>query len=580
MSLGTLGRRVIGRFARYRGRLLLSLLAVVVSTGMGVLTPLLLRAIVDDAIPHQDRRLLTLLCLAMLVMGVAQSLLFVAQGRLANSIGLSVVHDLRMDVYQRVQSMPITFHAGKSGSEVQTRLASDIGGISDVVTFTAQSALGSVTIVVTIGVAMFLLSWPIAVAAIGLTLAMALVNRAYAEKQRMLAVQTQERTSDMMRLAGEHLSLPGVLLGRTLRRWDLQLAQFRCVSRAIADLTTRQRSAGTTAGAIIGVSFAAIPPLVYWMAGGGFTSLTIGTALVLVVLQLQLSGPLQELLSLSAQLRMSLARFDRVFEYLDLGPISPLPAPLASAASRAWQVRLRGVGYEYPDSSRIVLEGIDLDFPAGSSTMIVGSTGSGKSTLGYLIAGLLEPSQGTIVVPEAASSLRSELVMLVPQESSMFNATIRENLLFARPDASEAQLREVLSRLGLDDLITALPDGLDTAVGERGYQLSGGERQRLALARAILSPSGVIVLDEVTSSLDWATARTVQAAIDEFRGERTLIVISHRLSGLRDDDRVVVLAEGRVVETGTHGVLRNASGSYADLLQVREQQLTEASWSG
>ncbi|MFE3018934.1 ABC transporter ATP-binding protein [Streptomyces sp. NPDC059256] len=573
-----LGQRVLRRFAEHKAGFALSLLTVVLSTGLGITGPLFLRVIVDEAVPQGDRTLLMWMCLGMLAVGIAQSGFFYLQSRLTNSIGLGVVHGLRVDVYQRVQSMPITFHAGRSGSEVQTRLASDIGGISDVITFTAQHALGSLTMVITIGTAMLILSWPIAVVAIGLTLGLVIMNQRYAERQRLLAVEAQEHTSEMMRLAGEHLSLPGVLMGRTMRCWDGQRDRFRASSSAIADLTIRERSMATSAESIIGVSFAVIPPVVYWMAGGGFTSLSIGTAIVLVVLQLQLAQPIQALLGLSTSVRRSLAHFDRIFEYIDLGPTSALPAPRTpdtGTRGPAVGITLSEVSYRYPESGKSTLRGIDLDFPAGSTTMIVGSTGSGKSTLGYLVAGLLEPGAGTVRVL-GGDEKPSETVLLVPQEPGIFNASFRDNLLLARPGATEAELRQVLSRLALDDLVSSFPEGLDTSVGERGYQLSGGERQRLGLARALLSDAPVVVLDEVTSALDWATARTVQAALEELRGNRTTVVISHRLSGVKDTDRVVVLAGGVVAEKGTHGELRTAAGRYSDLLRMRDEDLSEA----
>ncbi|MFE5854324.1 ABC transporter ATP-binding protein [Streptomyces sp. NPDC056500] len=578
MQVRALGRRVLRRFAEHKAGFALSLLTVVLSTGLGITGPLFLRVIVDEAVPQGDRTLLMWMCLGMLAVGIAQSGFFYLQSRLTNSIGLGVVHGLRVDVYQRVQSMPITFHAGRSGSEVQTRLASDIGGISDVITFTAQHALGSLTMVITIGTAMLILSWPIAVVAIGLTLGLVIMNQRYAERQRLLAVETQEHTSEMMRLAGEHLSLPGVLMGRTMRCWGGQRDRFRASSAAIADLTIRERAMATSAESIIGVSFAVIPPVVYWMAGGGFTSLSIGTAIVLVVLQLQLAQPIQALLGLSTSVRRSLAHFDRIFEYIDLGPTAALPAPRppdTGTRGPAVGITLSEVSYRYPESGRSTLCGINLDFPAGSTTMIVGSTGSGKSTLGYLVAGLLEPGAGTVRV-FGGDEKPSETVLLVPQEPGIFNASFRDNLLLARPGATEAELREVLSRLALDDLVSSFPEGLDTSVGERGYQLSGGERQRLGLARALLSDAPVVVLDEVTSALDWATERTVQAALEELRGNRTTVVISHRLSGVKDTDRVVVLAEGVVAEKGTHGELRTAPGRYSDLLRLRDEDLSEA----
>jgi ATP-binding cassette subfamily B protein len=582
-------RRAAGWFRPCRGLLCLSLALVISTTVLSMVSPLLLQRVINVALPRHETRLLGWLCGGMIAAGLLASLTSVGQGALANRIGQRVVHDLRVAVYDTVRRMPLDFFAGTPPADLQARLVSDIGGLSDIVSFTAQSTLSSLVSLITSVIVMLVLSWPLALASLTLAFALNLANEHFARRRRQLARAGQEQIAQLMRVVGEDLALPGVILGRTLGRGDWQRSRFVAISRDIGDLNYRQRLAGRTAWALVGVAFACLPPAVYWLSGTVVPGLTLGTVVVVSMMQIRLSGPIQQLLGLSATVQGSAAMFERVFAYLDLQPTVRMTdngAPVVRARHRAAPVlRARAVRYAYEGAGRAALNGVDLDAGPASLTVITGPSGSGKSTLALVLAGLLQPAAGVIRVGDTGTAddtrLRG-LVTLVPQEAVLFGGTLRENLLFARPAATAAELAAAIDAAHLRELVTRLPAGLDTAVGERGYQLSGGERQRMAVARALLAPHPVLVLDEATSALDVPTADAVHRSLADRSGQRTIIMVAHRIPRLRPHDQVVVLDAGRVAEAGTHASLLASAGHYAVLQSVqaataaRSGVLTEA----
>jgi ATP-binding cassette subfamily B protein len=548
-------RRIAGRFAPYRWLLLASAVLILVAVALTMLVPLLLLHVINE-LAHHETRLLALLCSGMIVAGILASVLMVAMTALTNSVGQRVVHGLRLDVYDRLQGMPLAFFAAEPNSEIQARMASDIGGISDVVTFTSQGMLSAAASLLAACLVMLILSWPLALVSLALAAALNVLNQRFNTRRRDLATQRQDRVSALLALVGEHLTLSGVILGRTMQRSADQRSRFEDVSQQIGDLTYQQRLAGSTARALIGMALACLPPTIYLLAGTMIPGLSIGTVVVLAAMQTRLSGPIQQLLSLSGTAQSSMAMFERVFAYLDMEPVLP-PATSARPRlepARPVSMRVSGVSHRYESSGRMTLADVSLDFPAGSTTLIAGPTGSSKTTLALILAGLLAPSAGNVEVDGRPVSGR-ELwphVTLLAQETAIFNATVRENLLFARPDATEAQLREVIAAAQLSHLIAALPQALDTTVGDNGHQLSGGERQRLALAQAMLAPGSVLITDEATSALDSETADAVYQALREFCRGQTLVMIAHRIPALYPSDQVVVLAGGRVTECGSY----------------------------
>jgi ATP-binding cassette, subfamily B, bacterial len=555
-------------------------LVVVVFVALSMASPLLLREVIDTALPRHDTRLLIVLCAAMIFSGTLSTGTVIALNKMICRVGQHVVHGLRMDLYDRVQRMPLDFFASQPTAEIQARMASDIGGISDMITLTAASSLIAAVSLLAAGLAMLVLSWPLAAACLILAVVLGLFNRRFDVVRRDLADQQQDRTAALLRLVGDDLSLPGILLGRTFVRHASQRSRFCLTSAQVRDLTYRQRVAGSMARGVIGLTMTCLAPLTYLLAGTAFSRISVGTAIVMVILQLRLTGPIQQLLGLSGEAQKAQALFQRVFDYLDLPPAAGLevlaagqpPMPVRPGAT----LRLQGIWHRYPDSERTALRGIDVDITPGSTTVIMGRTGCGKSTLALVMAGLITPSGGTVRIDISANPEPRPLaptcqqvwqeVTVVAQETFLFNATIRENLLFAEPGATDRELLRVTDAMQLSDLIAKLPDGLDTMVGERGYQLSGGERQRLALARALLAPASILIADEATSALDNVTSKAVHDMLRALRDQRALIIIAHRIPDLAWNDHVIVLSEGRVAHQGAHNELVRGCPDYRRLL--------------
>ncbi|MET9428910.1 MULTISPECIES: ABC transporter ATP-binding protein [unclassified Streptomyces] len=559
------------RLRPYRRNTALSLCLAVITVALSTAVPLLLQRVIDEALPRRDTTLLTTLCGLMLLMGLAASLLAIAQTALTNWIAQRVSSRLRVDVYDRAHAQPLRFYSEKGPTQVQSRLVSDIDGIERLLTGTLQQALGSVVTLITACVAMVVLSWPLAVLSVTLAALLSVFNTHFARRRRDLARRRQGLLTTVLRYVAEDLSLSGVLLGRTLRRTDAQRRRFVAVSDEIQEVTFRQRMVGMSAITIIGASFACIPPLIYWIYGTFLPGVSIGTVVVLVMLQARLASPMQSLLRLSGTLQTSVAMFERVLEYLDMTPADVPPAPEATpVAAGPAELRLRGVSYHYPGAPAPAIAGLDLDLPPGSVTVVTGRTGSGKSTLGLILAGLLPPDSGSVRLDskEGTGRLRSA-VTLLPQHIALLHGTVRDNLLFARDDATPTELDRALEAVGLDTVVAALGQGIDTPVGENGLHLSGGERQRLGIARALLADCRTLVVDEATSALDHHTADLVNRALRTHCRDKTLVLITHRLPDLEPDDRVVVLDRGRVAEFGTHAGLSATGGEYAALLAAQ-----------
>ncbi|WP_051751860.1 ABC transporter ATP-binding protein [Streptosporangium amethystogenes] len=566
--------RLVRVFAPHFRLLVLSALLVLTSVALGVVAPLFLRMILDDALPAHDTAELLLLCGGMILAGALVSLVSLQQGKLTHRVGQRVVHKLRMEVFDRVQRSPLPFFASEPNSRIQSILISDIGEISDVVTFSMQAVLISGVGMLAAICVIMALSWQLGVLSILLALGLSIVNRRLAKRRFGLTNERQDRIADMMRYTGEDLSYSGVVVGRTLGRTGAQRARFLAASQDTADLTFRERMAGRAGYAWIGVALSCVPPVIYGVAGTAFPEVSIGTIIVIAMLQMRLTGPIENLMEVSADIQSSLAVFKRVFEYLDLEDrvfetdAAVEPAESGAASSPAAPLTLNDVGYGYPGADRTSVSEVSLEIAGGGVTVLVGASGSGKSTLGLILAGLLSPTRGSVSCADRTlteAELRRR-VTLVPQEAPIFNSSVRENLLFGRPAASEKEMLDVLGIVRLDALIDSLPDGLDAIVGERGYEFSGGERQRLALARALLSPSPVLVLDEAISALDAVTGKEVYESLQRYRGDRSLVFIAHRIPALNDDDTVVLLDKGRVAERGTHGGLLLAGGAYSGLV--------------
>jgi ATP-binding cassette subfamily B protein len=573
-------RRIGPLFTPYRVRLSGVLLLIVISAGLGVLPAFLLKRALE-AIGHNDTRALSFAAAGMIAIAIVTGVLGVIQTLFSNQVGQHVMHDLRAKVFRHLQRLSLAFFTNTRTGEVQSRISNDIGGVQSVVTNTATSIASNVTTVVATMVGMLFLNWILALFAFALIPFFAILTKRVGNQRRRIAKSTQETLADISSVVQESLSVSGILLGKTMGRGDDLADRFETDSRKLADLEVRQRMAGRWVMASIQTSFAVMPAAVYWVGGlliaGGSSTLSIATLVAFTTLQTRLFFPVGSLLGVGLDVQTSLALFDRIFEYLDQ-PVDIEEKPDAVDAARAGDVVFDDVWFRYGDDW--TLRDVSFTVPAGSKTALVGETGSGKTTLAYLTARLYDVDRGSVTIDGVdvrglTFRALSNLVGVVSQETYLFHESVRENLRFAKPDATDEEIERAAEAARIHHVISALPDGYDTVVGERGYRFSGGEKQRIAIARTILRNPPILVLDEATSSLDTGTERLVQEALDRLSEGRTTIAIAHRLSTVRDADQIIVLDQGRVVETGTHDELMDAGGRYA-LLAARDAELAPA----
>ena len=567
-------RRVGSLFAPFRARVVLVVALIVASSAVSLASPFLLKLVIDDALPQQDVRLLLLAVGGMLAITVATAVLGLGQTFISTRVGQEVMHRLRTGVFSHLQRQSLTFFTRTRGGEVQSRLTNDVAGMQSVVTSTATSIASNVTTAVGTAIAMVALSWRLSLLSLLVIPPAVWLTRRVALLRRDVTAKQQRRMADMLTQVDEGLSVSGVQLTKTLGATETTSARFAATSRELVDLEVQSQLAGRWRMATMSVVFAAIPALIYLAAGFPATSggMTIGTLVAFTALQSGIFRPLMGLLDVGVSIVSSMALFSRIFGYLDLeievkAPTSPVSVDHATVRG---EVRIEGVTYRYPDADRDALAEVDLVVPAGTSLALVGETGSGKTTLASLVPRLRDPSAGRVLVDgvdlrDLSFDDLSRIVGVVSQETYLLHASIRENLLYAKPDASDADLWRALEAAQIADLVATLADGLDTVVGARGLRFSGGEKQRFAIARTLLRDPRVLVLDEATSALDNETERELQAALDEVSRGRTTITIAHRLSTIEQADQIAVLSHGHVVERGTHASLLAEGGRYARL---------------
>jgi len=565
-------RRIARLFQPYRRRLGAVLALILVSAAIGVVPAFLLRDVLQAIEQHQSTRL-SLFAGGMILIAVANGVLGVWQTLLSNQVGQRVMHDLRAAVFRHLQRLSLAFFTRTRTGEVQSRISNDIGGVQSVVTSTATSIVSSATTVLATMIGMVALNWKLSLFAFALIPVFVLLTRRVGEERRRIAKSTQETLADISSLVQESLSVSGILLGKTMGRTDELADRFEGESQTLADLEVRQRMAGRWVMATIQTSFAVMPAAAYWFGGlalaHGSHAISVPTLVSFTTLQTRLFFPVGSLLGVGLDVQTSLALFDRIFEYLDQ-PIDIEERPNATALEEAGDVEFDHVSFRYGDGAW-TLEDVSFTVPAGTTTALVGETGAGKTTLGYLAARLYDVNEGSVRIGDVdvrdlTFTSLAALVGVVSQETYLFHASVRENLRFAKPEATDAEVELAAEAAQIHDLVASLPEGYDTVVGERGYRFSGGEKQRIAIARTILRNPPILVLDEATSSLDSETERQVQEALDRLAEGRTTIAIAHRLSTVQTADQIVVLDGGRIVERGQHDELIERGGRYAQLL--------------
>ena len=570
-------RRVLALFGPHLKALLIVLGLIVVAGIAGATAPFMMRSIIDQALPSKDATLLVWLCGGLVGVAVLAAVAGVLQAYVSSHIGQQIMHELRVRLYEHLQSLSLAFFSTARTGEVQSRLSSDVAGLQSLFTNTATDVARNVSVVLTTIVAMILLDWRLALASLAFMPVLLWLNNRVAGLRERITFQQQERIADMSATVTESLSAGGFILARTMGRARHLVRLFRKTSSEVARLELRSHTAGQWEVAIIMFALDILPALTFLIGGlmlaQGF-GVSIGTLVALIALQEQLLWPMLELFEARVELRKARALLTRVFSYLDTKPtlLEPQDPVAIDVADIRGEIAFKDVSFSYPASARWTVDNVSLLIKAGTHTAIVGSTGSGKSTLGYLMARLYDPDIGRVTLDgidlkEFSFETLSHILGVVTQDPFLLNASIEDNLRFAKPDASPTEIAQALDMAQLTDKIASLPMGLATEVGERGYQFSGGERQRLSLARTILRNPRVLLLDEATSALDPQTEKALSAALAA-RHNRTIVSIAHRLSTVRHADQIVVMEAGRIVETGTHDQLIAANGRYRQLATI------------
>jgi len=616
-------RRVVRSFRPYRAKLSIVGLAIVITATLGVVNPLLIAVVFDQALfPKSqtsppvslppDIPLLIQLVALMILIPIVTGLIGVAQTYLANSVGQRVMQDFRNALYEHLHHMPLRFFTSTRTGEIQSRLANDVGGIQSVVTDTAASILSNVVILVSTIVAMLFLSWQLTLLSLFITPVFIYFTFRVGKARQRVAKVTQESLAEMSAITQETLSVSGILLTKVFGRQRYEIDRFRDENSRLADLQIRQQMVGRYFFAMIGIFFSITPAIVYLVAGlvinnQGVAQTTIqaGTIAAFTTLQSRLFFPIGQMLQVSVEVQASMALFDRIFEYLDM-PLEIEDAPDAHALQKAsvtGAVRLRDVSFRYEAQERPedpddddgadgelpiaepggvaplerrewAIRDVDLSIASGQLAALVGPSGAGKTTITYLIPRLYDVTSGAVEIDGQdvrGVTLESlgDVIGMVTQETYLFHSSVRRNLMYGRPDASDEEMQAAAKAAFIHDRIMEMPDGYDTVVGERGYRMSGGEKQRLAIARVILKDPRLLILDEATSSLDTTSERLVQEALRPLMRGRTTLAIAHRLSTILSADVIFVMDRGRLMERGTHAELLQRGGLYA---QLYEQQ--------
>ncbi|MBU6279826.1 MAG: ABC transporter ATP-binding protein/permease [Actinomycetales bacterium] len=587
--------RIIGYARPYRGLVIVFLITLVIASLLSVAQPLLFRRIVDAGITAQNAQVVTTTAIAVAVLAIADAGLGLVSRWFSARIGEGLIYDLRTQVYTHVQQQSIAFFTRAQTGALISRLNNDVIGAQQAFTSTLGGVLGNIISLTIVLITMFILSWQVTLASLILVPLFLLPARFMGRRLQSMTREQMQVNSDMSAQMSERFNVAGALLVKLFGRPDDEAATFAGRAVRVRDIGIKIAMANRWFFSALTLVAALATAVAYGLGGNLVINgvLTLGTLIALVGLLAQLYGPLTALSNVRVDVMTALVSFERVFEVLDLPPMVRDASGARELPSGPLDVRFRQVDFAYPRASEVslasleaiaredsglgglpVLVDVDMTVSAGTMTALVGPSGSGKSTIASLITRLYDPTAGTVEL--GGMDLREALlasihgaVGVVTQDSHLFHDTIRANLQYARPGATDDELLAACNAAQIGELIETLPDGLSTVVGDRGYRLSGGEKQRIAIARLLLKAPRVVILDEATAHLDSESEAAVQAALDVALQGRTSLVIAHRLSTIRQADQILVLAGGRIVERGTHEELLSRGQVYSDLYRTQ-----------
>jgi ATP-binding cassette subfamily B protein len=595
-KVANLGKRIMALFKPYTKAITVMIILVLFTAVVSVFPPLVTQRIFDEGLfPLSDQgqtlgpnmpRLLRLLGI-MVTLLLISNLVGIWQTWLTSRTGNRVMGDMRVTLFDHLQSMELAFFTKTKTGVIQSRLANDVGGVATVLTNTVSSVVGNTVTVIAAAVTMLILSWQLTLIAFLLMPVLVVVQRRVGTIRARVAAQTQESLSTMTAITQESLSVSGILLAKSFGRSRDESARYSQENDNQIALQVKQMMTGQWFFALVQVFVSLLPALIYLLSGffivRGDDTITAGTLVAFTAVQARLLMPMMGLLRVALDLQTSAALFARIFEYLDMVPsIVDKDDAREVNESLAGEIEFADVSFRYPDAStdeRPTLSGLSFHISPGEFVAFVGPSGAGKTTIGYLIARLHEASSGQVLfagddVRDLTAQSLIDHIGIVSQQAYLFHDSIAANLRYAKPEASEEELRAACAQSNILDTIEAMPDGMATIVGEQGYRLSGGERQRLAIARVILKDSPILILDEATSALDTVSERIVQEALDEASKNRTTIAIAHRLSTVQHADRIIVLKAGEIEETGTHEELLALGGLYSQLYSQQESEIS------
>jgi ATP-binding cassette, subfamily B, bacterial len=574
-------RRIGALFSPHRRALTITIALVLVSAALGVFPPLLTKSAFDVGLfppsGQPNVPVLVELVSVMVALWVLSAALGVWQTWLTATVGNKVMGALRVRLFRHLQAMELAFFTRTKTGVIQSRLQNDVGGVAGVLSNTISSVIGNTVTVIAALVSMIVLSWQLTIVAIVLLPVLVIAQRRVGQVRARIATKTQESLSEMTSITQEALSVSGILLAKSFTQQGAETGRYAAENQNQISLQVRQQMSGQWFFAMVNIFLSIIPAVIYLVGAWLLLNevpVTAGTIVAFTTVQARLMFPLMGLLRVALDLQTSSALFARIFEYLDLVPaITDKQDAKNVNADRLGEVEFDDVVFRYPDSAEdtpAILRGISFSIEPGQFAAFVGPSGAGKTTVSYLIPRLHDVSSGAVrYAGDDVRDLDSEALVrtigIVSQETYLFHATIAENLRYAKPDATDAELEAAARSANIHDTIASFPDRYDTVVGERGYRLSGGEKQRIAIARVLLKDPAVLILDEATSALDSISEHVVQQALDTAARGRTTIAIAHRLSTVVNADVIFVVAAGEIVERGTHAELMAARGRYFDL---------------